>query len=73
MPAAHLVQLVDAVAPVVAEAEPAGQPRHAEAPALGWNLPEVQLAQAVEAAAAAKVPASQGAQVSLASAPASSE
>ncbi len=67
------MQLDDTVAPVVAEAEPAGQLKQNDAPSSGWYLPEAQLAQAVEAAAVAKVPASQGVQLSLASAPASSE
>jgi len=73
VPAAHLMQAVDAAAPVLAETEPAGQLRQLEAPVLGWYWPMVQLAQENEAAAAAKVPALQGVQVSLASAPDSSE
>ncbi len=48
------MQLVEAVAPVKIEVEPAEQAVHDDAPVLGWYIPLKQLVQALEPAMAKK-------------------
>jgi hypothetical protein len=58
-PARQVVQVVDAVAPMAADALPAPQPEQLPLPALAWKVPVGQDAHALEPVLAAKDPASQ--------------